>query len=162
MARYSGEDVEHTIPVSVGGRAELGLGIGSAGTRWFVVAPGVRHSGIDFGVVDHAMLDLAYREAIPGTSSLHPHWEAGLGAALIRLQDEAGEPLALHLGPRFHGALGLGFGRGKLRPELGLRASFTAATGSFDLDDVEIDDEIVGRFYLPSTLCLAATVGLRI
>jgi hypothetical protein len=159
MARYSGESVEHSLPVSVGARADLGIGLGPE--RWLVVDLGGRSSSLDLGRVEHAMLDLAFREAMPGSERLHPYWEAGLGAELIRLRDHDGASLALHIGPRFFGGLGLGLGGGRVRPTLGLRASFTAATGSFELADVELEDETVERFYMPSVLVLAGTVGLR-
>jgi hypothetical protein len=159
MARYSGESVEHRLPISVGARAELGVPVGSE--RWLVTALGVRSSSLDLGRVEHAMLDLAFREALPGSERLHPYWEAGGGAELIRLRDHDGAQLALHLGPRFFGGLGLGLGAARLQPTVGLRAGFTAATGSFELSDVEQDDEVVERFYMPSVLVLAGTVGLR-
>ncbi len=158
MARYSGEDVEHSLPLSFGARADLGFGRGDG--TWVLVDLGARHAWIDFGEMGRVMLDLGYRADIPGSEGLHPFWEAGLGAEAIRLWDHDMEPLALHLGPRFFGGLGLGFGRGKLRPCVGARISFTAATGSFDLPSVEIDDVEIERFYMPSVLALAGTFGL--
>jgi hypothetical protein len=158
MARYSGEDVEHTVPISFGARVALDIGLGPE--RWLAVGLGGRSSSLDLGRVEHAMFDVAYKVDIPGSEKLTPFWEAGLGAELIRLRDHDDEPLALHLGPRFFGGLGLGLGAGRLQPTLGVRASFTAATGSFDLPDIEVDDEVVGRFYMPSVLVLAGTVGL--
>lgn len=159
MARYSGEDVEHALPISVGARADLGIGLGPE--RWLVVDLGGRTSSLDLGRVDHAMIDLAFREDMPGSERLHPYWEAGGGAELIRLRDHDDASLALHMGPRFFGGLGLGLGGGRLQPTVGVRAGFTAATGSFELADVELDDEVVERFYMPSVLVLAGTVGLR-
>ncbi len=158
MARYSGEEVEHALPISMGARLELGLPL--AQERWLVVDLGARSGGMDLGRMDHAMLELAFREAMSGSDSLHPFWEGGLGAELIRLRDEESADLALHLGPRFFGGLGLGLGSKKLRPTVGVRASFTAATGTFDLPDVELDDGTVERFYMPSALVLAGTVGI--
>jgi len=160
MARYSGEEVEHGLPISLGARADLGFGLGGD-VRSLVVALGVRRSGVDIGRVDHAMLDLAYREAMDGGPAVHPFWEVGLGVEALRLQDAEGADLALHMGPRFFGALGMGLGSKRLQPTLGVRASFTAATGSFDLPSVKLDDEDIERFYMPSVLVLAGTVGLR-
>jgi hypothetical protein len=160
MARYSGEDVEHGLPLSAGLRGDLGLGLDEQ--RWLSLGLGARGGGMDLGTVRHGMLDLAYVERLPGGERIEAHWEAGLGAELIGLLDHGGEALALHLGPRFFGGLGLGLGAGRLQPCLGLRASFTAATGSFDIPDEEIDDDELERFYMPSVLVLAGTVGLRI
>jgi len=160
MARYSGEEVEHGLPISLGARADLGFGLGGD-VRSLVVALGTRRSGVDIGRVDHAMLDLAYREAMDGSPAMHPFWEVGLGVEALRLQDPEGAELALHMGPRFFGALGVNLGSKRLQPTLGVRASFTAATGSFDLSSVEQGDQDIDRFYMPSVLVLAGTVGLR-
>lgn len=158
MARYSGEEVEHGLPISLGVRAELGLPL--APERWLVVDLAGRSGGMDLGRVDHAMLDLAFREAMAGDKALHPYWEGGLGVELIHLLDHDGSELALHLGPRFFGGLGVSLGAGRLQPTAGVRASFTAATGSFDLPDAELDAGTVERFYMPSVLVLAGTLGL--
>ncbi len=161
MARYSGDDVEHGLPLSWGVRADLGFALGE-GERALVVALGTRDSRVDIGRVDHDMVDLAFREEMAGGPTVNPFWEAGLGAELLRLQDPDGEDLALHLGPRIFGALGVGLGSKRLQPTLGVRASFTAATGSFDLPSVQQDNQDVERFYMPSVLVLAGTVGLRL
>ena len=159
MARYSGEDVEHRVPISLGGRAALDFGLGS--TRSLGVGLGARTAAMDLGRVEQGMIDISYAEALPGSGIWAPWWEAGLGAEVIRLLDHDGEAAALHLGPRFFGGLGTVLGYGRLRPALGVRASFTAATGDFELSDVEIDDETLERFYMPSVLVLAGTIGLR-
>jgi hypothetical protein len=158
MARYSGEVVDHALPFSVGARGDLALGL--AADRWLVLDLGGRTSGLDLGRVWHAMVDGAYRESIPAEGAVEPFWEAGAGVELIHLRDHDDAPLALHLGPRFFGGLGLRLGEGRLRPCLGARASFTAATGSFELPDVTLDDEEIERFYMPSVLVLALTGGV--
>ncbi len=166
IARYSGEEVAHGLPISVGARADLGFGIGKDLPRSLLVGLGARSAAVDLGRLNQLYLDLAYRQGLQGTVVVHPWWEAGIGAELIELSDHQDQALGLHAGPRFFGGLGFDVGANRLRMIAGLRASFTAATGDFVLDDETVvgssgEDVLVERYYTPAALVLSGTLGLK-
>jgi len=156
------DNLEHPLPISLGGRAELGVGV-TQQERWLVLGLAGRSAAFDMGRVHNLAIDLAWRAAFADGERLHPHWEAGLGLEDIELHDD-GELLIRQLGPRFFGGLGLGFGAGRLRPVVGVRAGFTAVTGSAELPaQLDEDGEQIGLgpLYMPAALVLAGTLGLQ-
>ncbi len=166
IARYSGADVVHRLPVSLGARADLGLPLRTGETRWLLASLGGRSAGVDLGRYEQAYLDLAYRGFVPSTPGRHPWWEAGMGVELMMLDDHDGEALGRHWGPRIVGGLGLEWGANRLRLATGARVSFTMANGDWELSDERVvgsdgEEVVAERFYTPAALCLSGTLGLR-
>ena len=163
VARYSGEDVPHALPLSLGGRLGIGPRLGMS-ARWLLLDLGGRSGRTDLGRLDQAWADLSLRAGFAERPRVHPWGELALGAELSVLHDHAGERLARHAGPLLAAGAGLALGQARWRWTGGLRASFSAITGDFELPPEPSEvagEEDLERFYMPSALMLAATLGIQ-